>query len=170
MKFAAFAFVFAVLPLAADAQVSKADIKKLAAAGVSEDVILTYIRANGGAPRMSADDLVDLKQAGVGDRVLASLAGATTSPAAPAPAPIERVVERPVYVPQTTYVYPAASSYWCGSHYAYDHCKPYYYRPYVAYAGWYPRYYNSWGVGYTRYWGGHCRPRTGVSVGIGWGW
>lgn len=161
MKFAAFA-LFAALPLAAAAQVSKEDIKKLAAAGVSEDVILTYVRANGGAPRMSADDIVELKKAGVGDRVLAALAGSTS---APAPAVVERVVEKPVYVPQTTYVYSSTPSY-----YTYDSYPSYYYRPYV-YASWYPRsYYSGWcGPSYrSSYYYSSCRPRVGVS--IGWRW
>ena len=185
MKFAAFA-LFAALPLAAAAQVPKEDIKKLAVAGVSEDVILTYIRANGGAPRMSADDLVELKQAGVGDRVLATLAGTSTSAAAAEPS-YERAVERPVYATRPTYVYaaPNASAGWCGSHYAYDYCAPYYsyYRPTYLSAGYYPNYWRSgwygggyygggWGVGlgYSRYWGGHCGSRYGVSVGLGWRW
>jgi hypothetical protein len=185
MKLAAVA-LFAALPLAAAAQVSKDDIKKLAVAGVSDDVILTFVRANGGAPRMSADDLVELKKAGAGDRVLASLAGTSTSDAA-AEAPSERVVERPVYVTRPTYVYstPYAGSGWCGSHYAYDSCGSYYYyRPTYLYASTYPRYWGSgwyghggyygggWGVGlgYSRYWGGHCGSRYGVSVGLGWRW
>ncbi len=155
MKFAAFA-LFAALPLTAAAQASKEDIKKLAAAGVSEDVILTYVRANGGAPRMSADDIVDLKKAGVGDRVLNALAGSTS---APAPA----VVEKPVYVPQPTYVYSSTPVY-------YDSYPSYYYRPYV-YSSWYPRYYYSgWcGPSYrSSFYYSSCRPRVGVS--IGWRW
>ncbi len=190
MKFAAFA-LFAALPLAAAAQVPKEDIKKLAVAGVSEDVILTYVRANGGAPRMSADDLVELKQAGVGDRVLAALAGTSTS-SAPAEYASERAVERPAYATRPTYAYatPSAPVGWCGSHYAYDYCAPYYsyYRPTYLYASTYPSYWGSgwygrgyygggyygggWGVGlgYSRSWGGHCGSRYGVSVGLGWRW
>jgi hypothetical protein len=160
MKIAAFA-LFAALPLAAAAQVSKEDIKKLAAAGVSEDVILTYVRTNGGAPRMSADDIIELKQAGVGDRVLGALAGMTT---VPAPSVVERVVEKPVYVPQTTYV---TSSY--------DYYEPYAYayRPVYYTSSWYPRYYYSgWcGPSYRssfHYSSSHCRPRVGIS--LGWRW
>lgn len=171
--------ILATLTLLA-AQVTKEDIKKLVAAGVSEDVVLTYVRANGPAPKLSADDLVELKQAGAGEKVLAALAAGTTN----APAPRTEVVEKPVYVPQTTYVYsqPAASSYWCSSHYGYDSCSTYV-RPVYTYAGYYPRYYGGyygsgyyrggyvgygWGRGY--YGGGHCYPRARVGVSVGFRW
>ena len=170
----------AVLPLAAAAQVSKEDIKKLVAAGVSEDVVLTYVRANGPAPRMSADDLIELKQAGAGDRVLSALAGGSPSPA-PVPVPavrtevVERVVERPVYVPQTAYVYsnPGVSTYWCSSHYSYDGCS-HYVRPIVTYASYssysscYPRsYYSPSYFGSSYY---HCSSRPRVGISVGWRW
>ena len=188
--FAALAFL-AALPLAAAAQVSKEDIKKLVAAGVSEDVVLTYVRANGPAPRMSADDLIDLKQAGAGEKVLAALASGTTS--VPAPAPRSEVVEQPAAAPQTTYVYsnPAPSSYWCGSHYAYDGCSTYV-RPivnYGTYGGYYPRYYGGYGYGgyggycgpsyyrpyyggiYGSYYGGkYCGSGARIGVSFGWRW
>jgi hypothetical protein len=171
---ATFGFL-AALPLAAAAQVTKEDIKKLVAAGVSEDVVLTYVRANGPAPKLSADDIVELKQAGAGEKVLAALAAGTTS--APAPAPrtevVERVVEKPVYVPQTTYVYstPSSSSYWCSSHYSYDGCHTYV-RPIVTYgyySSWYPRhYYGGYYGGYYR--SSHCYPRSRVGISVGWRW
>ncbi|HEX7899644.1 MAG TPA: hypothetical protein VF950_17880 [Planctomycetota bacterium] len=181
--FAALAFL-AALPLAAAAQVSKEDIKKLVAAGVSEDVVLTYVRANGPAPRMSADDLIELKQAGAGEKVLAALASGTTS----APAPRPQVVEQPAYAPQTTYVYstPPASSYWCSSHYSYDGCSTYV-RPVVSY-GYYPSYYGGYGYYgggycgpsyyrrpyysgyYGGYYGGRCGSGARVGVSIGWRW
>jgi hypothetical protein len=170
---AAFTFL-AALPLAAAAQVSKEDIKKLVAAGVSDDVVLTYVRANGPAPRLSADDLIELKQAGAGEKALAALAGGGSS--APAPAPRVEYVEKPVYVPQTTYVYstPSASSYWCSSHYSYDGCGTYV-RPIVnySYSGYYyPRHSYYYGSSYCgSYYGGHhyySRPRVGIS--FGWRW
>lgn len=188
---ATLAFLAAV-PLAAVAQVTKEDIKKLVAAGVSDDVVLTYVRANGPAPKMSADDIVELKQAGAGEKVLAALASGTNTPSTPAPEPVPaQVVERPVYVPQTTYVYsqPGVSSYWCSSHYCYDSCStyvrpivtystPYYYsypywsRPYYGYA---PRYYSSWyrpsfGVGVGYGWGYRSCGRSRVGISVGWGW
>lgn len=173
------AFLLA-LPLAAAAQATKEDIKKLVGAGVSEDVVVTFIRAHG-QPRMSADDLVELKQAGAGEKILTALAGSPV----PAPVPasrievVEKVVERPVYVPSPTYVYstPSVSSSWCGSHYGYDACGFSYARPVISYtSSWYPRsYYSSW-YGSRNYYGGYggyrsyssCRPRVGISV--GWRW
>lgn len=56
--------IFTAFPLAAWADVTKDDVKKLHAAGVSEDVILAYIKANGPLAKLSADDLIDLKKAG----------------------------------------------------------------------------------------------------------
>ena len=165
MKFTWFA-LFTALPLAAAAQASKDEVKKLAAAGVSEDVILTFVRARGGAPRMSADDLVDLKNAGVGDRVLAYMAGSTN---APAPAP-ERAVERTVYVQQPTYVYASTPYYGYGYDYGYDSYPAYYYRPYFYRPYYYRPYYSGW-YG-SPYYASGCGPRLGFSlgVGIGWGW
>lgn len=96
-----------LIPAAAAADVSKEDIKKLAAAGISDEVILTYLRTHGPVPTFTADDLVELKQAGVSERVLAELAGRPAAAPAPPPAPAPRteVVERTVYVPSSpTYV------------------------------------------------------------------
>lgn len=171
MKTALTAFAFlAALPLAAAAQVTKEDIKKLVAAGVSDDVVLTYVRANGPAPRMTADDLIELKQAGAGEKTLASLASGGSNPSTPAPR--VEVVEKPVYVPQTTYVYstPSVSSYWCSSHYSYDGCSSYYARPVVYGSYYYPRYSYYSGYCGPSYYGRHyySRPRVGISV--GWRW
>src|SRR6188508_1879234 len=92
MKTLAMALTFlAALPLAA--QVSKEDIKKLAAAGISDDVILSYVKANGPVAKLSAEDVIELKQAGTSEKVLSVIvagsmpAPAPAAPAAPAPAP-----------------------------------------------------------------------------------
>src|SRR5688572_19076491 len=85
------------LPLAAAAQVSKEDIKKLAVAGISDDVILSYVKANGPVAKLSAEDLVELKQAGTSEKVLtAILAGPAPAPA-PAPATATYAVETTPY-------------------------------------------------------------------------
>ena len=65
--------LMAAAPALASAQATKEDLKKLARAGISEDVILAYIRTNGFQQRLSTDDLVELKSAGLGDKVLAAL-------------------------------------------------------------------------------------------------
>ena len=60
-------------PAAAFADVTKEEIQRLLAAGVSDEVVLSYIRQHGPVDRLSADDLVDLKAAGAGDQVLSAL-------------------------------------------------------------------------------------------------
>jgi len=169
MKMFALAFAtLAALPIAAAADVSKEDIRKLVAAGVGDEVIVSFIRANSPVHKLSADDVVELKQAGASERVLGALMG--SAPAAPA----RRVetVEQPVYVPQTTYVY-STPSYYTGGYYSpsyyYGSYYPSYYYPrysYSSYCG--PTYYrgysgNGYGYGYRS-----CGPRVGVSVGYRW--
>lgn len=98
--------LFGLFGLSAFADVTKEELKKLASAGVSEDVILSYIRTNGPVVKLSSDDLIELKQAGLGDKALAA-AAAGTAPAAPAPAPTPSptVVESRVVAPPVTYYY-----------------------------------------------------------------
>jgi hypothetical protein len=165
---------FAVaMPLLALANVTKEEIKKLVSAGISDEVILTYIRTHGPVVPLSADDLVDLKRAGAGDRLLAGLVGSPATPAA-AQAPAPPVVAAPaapagsytetVVAPSYAYVSPA---YYAGYPYYYSS----YYYPYYPYyySGCYPRYYYS-GCYPRYYYGGYgCYPRGGVSVGSEWG-
>ena len=87
-----------LVPAAAVADVSKEDLKKLAAAGISDEVILTYLRTHGPMLPLTADDLVELKQAGVSDRILTEVAGRPAAPPPAAPAPRTELVERTVYV------------------------------------------------------------------------
>lgn len=165
-KFALAFAALAALPLAAAADVTKEDIRKLVGAGVGDEVIVAFIRANSPVRKLSADEVVELKQAGASERVLGALMGSATAavPSARTVETVERVVERPVYVPQTTYVYstPAyyPSTYYYPS-YAYGYCSPYYY-PRSYYGGYCSPYYRGY-AGY-RYYG----PRVGVSV--GWCW
>ena len=53
--------------------VSVEDLVRLLRAGISQDLILTKIRAGGQTLNLSADDLVKLKQAGAGDEFLKAL-------------------------------------------------------------------------------------------------
>ena len=76
--------LLAGLPLAASAQVTKEDIKKLTSAGISDDVILSYVKANGGVAKLSAEDLVELKQAGASEKLLTTVLAV---PAESRPAP-----------------------------------------------------------------------------------
>ena len=84
-----------LMALPAIADVTKADIKKLVDAKVSDSVITAYVRTN--APvRMTPDDLVSLKNAGASDTVLTVLASNMRTN----PSPVRTEV---VYVYQPTY-------------------------------------------------------------------
>jgi hypothetical protein len=144
--------LLAAAPLAASADVSKEDIKKLAAAGVGDEVILSYIRTHGPVQTLSADDIVELKKAGASERVLSAMAGGT-APRAPQMPAVERqaaapLTDYPSYTPSTV-VYDSAY-------------YPYY--PYYStyYWGGWPYYYSSW----PRY--SWCGPRVGVGFSTGW--
>lgn len=160
------------LPLAADAQVSKEDIKKLTAAGISDEVILSYVKANGPVAKLSAEDVIELKQAGASEKVLSVILSG--SPAAPAPAPAAAPATvvyntTPYYynpspvVVDSAYSYPASYSY---SAYA----STYYPRSYYYSSSCYPRYYSSYN--YPRYYSSYnCYPRSyysSPSLSIGW--
>lgn len=94
------------------ADVTKEDLKKLAAAQVSDEVVIAYVRAHGPMPRPTAQDLIDLKNAGVSDKVLEAVAAG-----GPKPAPAlfrTQVVERrvvPVVPPPAAVHLPPV---WCG--------------------------------------------------------
>jgi hypothetical protein len=141
------------LPLALAAQVSKEDLKKLTAAGISDDVILSYVRANGGVQRLSAEDVIELKQAGASEKVLsAALGNVPAAPAAPSYTPPPST-EQYRSAPSTTYVvdstpyYTPSVSYsaYVGGYYGgyYPYYYPYYYGSYCS-----PHYYST----------GYCYP------------
>ncbi|HLY73808.1 MAG TPA: hypothetical protein VKU80_06780 [Planctomycetota bacterium] len=69
-----------VLSTATYGEVSKEDLQKLAAAGISDPVILAYVRSCGPAPRLSAQDLIDLKNAGLSNVVLDRIAAEEPGP------------------------------------------------------------------------------------------
>src|SRR5579859_1334941 len=113
-------------PLTVFADVSKEDLKKLAAAGISDGVILSYVKANGPVAKLSPEDVIELKQAGVKESLLAD----ALSVPRPAPRP------SPTYVPPTT-VYSTGQ----------------YYDPSVVYDDVYPGSYSygDWGYAYPSY-------------------
>jgi hypothetical protein len=86
---------------------SVADVKALAAAQVSDDVIVSQIRNSRTVFHLSSADIIDLKNSGVDDKVIdfmintpTSIAGAaptsqTVVAGAPPPAPVETVVVAP---------------------------------------------------------------------------
>ena len=172
MKATVLALAFlAGLPLAASAQVTKEDIKKLTAAGISDEVILSYVKANGGVGRLSAEDVVELKQAGASEKLLTSVLS-NSSPKEQRPAPAEpRGVTAPAtttYVDSTPYYYTPTTAYYSDSYYPSTYYAPYYSSyPRYSYSSCYPRsyYYSSYSS---------CYPRSyyyspGVSVGFSTG-
>jgi hypothetical protein len=74
-----------LVPVSAWADVSKEEIKRLLSAGVSEDVVLTFIQQHGPVAPLQSDDLVELRQAGAGDRVLSALLAGQQVPDADPP-------------------------------------------------------------------------------------
>lgn len=149
MKTLAAILMLAAAPGFAAAQATKEDLKKLARAGISEDVILTYLRVNGFEGQLSTDDLVELKSAGIGDKVLAAVVEfGTEIPAEPEADPMTPEVESPTCgVPEqgdgvytVTYDYPE---------YSYVYYPSYYVYPYYSY-----------GFGFSFYWPwySHCAP------------
>ena len=156
----------AALPLALAAQVSKEDIRKLCSAGISDEVILSYVKANGPVAKLSAEDVIELKQAGASEKVLTAVLGAA---AAPEYRPEPRTVEKQIYTaPTTTYVYDSApyyypyySNYYYSSYYPRYYYSPSYCAPRYSYSSFYP----SLSLGF---YGGsrYCAPRTGVSFGV----
>ncbi len=82
--------IICALGATAFADIGKEDLKKLARAGISDDVILSYVRSKGPLGKLSADDIIELKAAGLNDGLLSTLVSlaepASSKPAVP-PAP-----------------------------------------------------------------------------------
>jgi hypothetical protein len=95
--------------------VSVQDVMTLSQAGLSDEVIVTHIRANGVAQRPSPQDLIDLSQSGVSQSVIQALQ--TTPPPATPVSP--SVVESPrtVVVEQVRYLPPPPPPMWFHGHY-----------------------------------------------------
>ncbi len=172
--------ILAVAAGASFAGVTKEDLKKLVAAGVSDDVIAAFIRANGPVDPLSADDVVDLKKAGATDKLLQSVLAPAQAPA-PAAQPVmpptyqqeQRIAERErlVYVDRPVYTQPLQPRY-------VDYYVPsttYTYYPSYSTYSYYPRY-STYGSCWPRttYYSGHHHHHSrhhhhsGFSLGIGW--
>jgi hypothetical protein len=88
------------------ADVDKEELKKLFQAGLSEDVILNYARSKGSVAKLSADDVVELKKAGLSDGLLASLLRLPTPAPASTSAAVQRLLSDPSIVYDGQYFYP----------------------------------------------------------------
>jgi len=193
-RIAAVVSILALAATSAFADVSKEDVKKLAAAGVGDDVIIAFIKANSPAPKLTADEIVDLKKSGVSDKVIEAMVSATGPSTrvldnAPVPAPPPRSDSpsfpapgtRPVYYaeqPQTVYV-PSYAYYYSQPSVVYYSSRPYYsYRSCGTYSYSSPYYYSrpsysyyssypswSFGFGYSR---SSCRKGSGFGVSVKW--
>ena len=118
---------------------SVADIKMLAKGGVSEEVILSQIRNSHAAYRLSTADILDLKDAGVGEKVIDFMintgGGPMTPPPAlvappvvvntppPSPPPVEAVEgsEPPPQVVEQVVVSPGPGYIWISGFWAWHH-------------------------------------------------
>ena len=162
MKTLASLLVLAAAPGLAAAQATKDDLIKLAKGGVSEDVILTYVKKNGFEGKPTSDDLVELKAAGIGDKVLAGILAPVQAPATGYSGYAAGTLSvNPSYATYGSYYTPTYVRYYSGSFYRPyygSYCRPYsgsYYRSsYCA-----PRH----SVSYFR---GHCR--SGFSARVRW--
>ena len=137
---------------AAVADVGKDELKKLAQAGLSDDLILSYVRSKGGVARLSAGDLVELKGAGMNDVLLETLIALGTPPPSAETAAEEaraKLLSNPKVVFDGRYYYPR--SYFSSDYSAY--CSP------------------AIGIGVAYYYPGAC-PSIGWSYGrsCGRGW
>jgi len=126
------------------ADIGKEELKKLARAGISDEVILSYVKTKGPVARLSADDIIELKAAGLSDGLLTSLVSMAEPPAnkpAPAPTPnstaaaTAKLLSDPSVVYDGRYYYPR--SYFTSEYGAY--CSPalgigvaYYYPAWVS--------------------------------------
>ena len=146
-------FILAAAPGWAAAQASKEDLQKLVKAGLSDDVIIAYVKANGFAGKLSSDELIELKAAGVSDRVLAGVLTAGET------APV-KVIERPASEPTTVYVerppVVISGSWSVGVPYYYR--SSYYYCP-PSYRSYYSGYYSRPYIGGSYFRSTYCAPR-----------
>jgi len=122
---------------------TKEDVKRLVAAGISDDVIVEYVRHNGPVQPLTAQDLIDLRQANVSEKVLAAM----MAPAEPRPTTESQGYDSgTTYYSSSYYSYPwyYPSAYFSFGYYPY----PYYYRypyygyPYYHYPYYYPYHYS----------------------------
>jgi hypothetical protein len=105
-------FFVGFLPIGARADVTVDELQKLASAGISEPVILEFIKENGPVQKLSAEDLLTLKKAGATERVLAAAVASPGAQATPvlgtSSAPPAEVVEHTVIVPDPIVTYEVA--------------------------------------------------------------
>src|SRR5579859_7115381 len=133
--------------------VTKEDVKKLVAAGVSDDVIVDFIRFHGPVSPLSTEDLLDLRAAHVSAKVLAAMIEAVSSPGEEVEPAASSTV--PWYYPYGQYYdYYYAPYFWwyLGPGYFHRHHPPYRY-PYGYRSPSYPYGYHYPHYPYAYHWG-----------------
>ena len=89
----------ASITLASAETVSIADVKALAKAGMSEDVILSQIRNAHSTFSLSTTEIIELKDAGVSQKVIDFMINTPTAGTPEQPAPASQAQEMPVSTP-----------------------------------------------------------------------
>jgi len=119
---------------------SLADVKSLAKAGISEDVIINQVQASHTVFRLSATDIIDLRDAGVTDKIVNYMIN--TPNTVGASAMVVTQAPPPMLPPQTVIVAPARDYVWVTGEWVWNN-------------GW------SWRAGYW------ARPPYGCRVWVG---
>jgi outer membrane lipoprotein SlyB len=124
---------------------SVADVKALAKAGINQEVIISQIKASRTVYHLSAADIIDLRDAGVTDKVVNYMIDTTAAVDASVPAPTTVVVQQPPPPPpvETVMVGPGPGYVWVGGEWVWTS------------RGWF------WRAGYWGY------PPSGYSIWIG---
>jgi hypothetical protein len=152
------------LSAAAFGDVGKEELQKLARAGLSDELILGYVRHKGPLARLSPDDLLELKKSGLSDSLLVSLLP-LQAVEGPKPASTDAATAKLLADPDIVYdgraFYPR--SYFSSDHAAY--CSPAIGAA-VVNPGWYAtsslrtggcfRWSTAWGSAYVRTGFGFC--------------
>ena len=99
------------------------DVKALAKAGLSDDLIVSQIRNSGTVYRLGAADIIALKTAGVSEKVIDCMINTPNTARPPAPAAGTVVVEPAVYpvYPYPYYPYPYWG--WYGGYWGHGHYR-----------------------------------------------
>ncbi len=138
---------------------SVADVKAMAKAGVAEDTIIAQIANSRTIYHLSANDIIDLSNAGVGQKVTTYMintpntVAATPTAAVVAEAPPPPIVETVVVSPGPDYVWTSGEWVWHGGWYW---SAGYWSRPPYPHAVWVGGYWGHGPRGYVHY-GGHWR-------------
>ncbi|MCE9619591.1 MAG: YXWGXW repeat-containing protein [Planctomycetes bacterium] len=147
-----------IQPAAQGRPLSVADVKSLAKAGISEDIIISQVRASGSTYSLSAADIIDLRDAGVSNRTLDCMINAVGSGSSSSDVQVTQIAPPPqeqqvVYVSQqppppiveTVVIAPGPGYVWIGGEWCWNN-------------RW------SWRRGYW------CRPPHPNSIWIGGSW